>query len=62
MNSDLRVTERISKETPLMVRKETCANCKGNRVVEVKPVTPGKASHIRCPHCGGTGYKVRLTR
>jgi len=42
-----------------MVRKETCPNCKGNRYLEVKAPT-GKQAHVRCPHCGGTGYKVRV--
>jgi DnaJ-class molecular chaperone len=44
-----------------MVRKETCPNCKGNRYIVVTAPT-GKDSHVRCPHCGGTGYKVRVVR
>jgi excinuclease UvrABC ATPase subunit len=42
-----------------VVRKETCGNCKGNRVIRVE-APKGKPGHIRCPHCGGTGYKVRV--
>ena len=44
-----------------MVHKETCPNCKGNRYIVVVAPT-GKNSHVRCPHCGGTGYKVRVVR
>jgi len=45
----------------IMVRKETCPNCKGNRYIQVKAAPTGKQSHVRCPHCGGTGYKVRIS-
>jgi DnaJ-class molecular chaperone len=44
-----------------MVRKETCSHCKGNRHVRVVK-TDGKDSWVKCPSCGGQGYKVRLER
>lgn len=47
-----------------MVYKETCSHCKGNRYIEIKSPPPSPAGngkgHVRCPHCGGTGYKVRV--
>jgi DnaJ-class molecular chaperone len=44
-----------------MVRKETCPECKGNRWVTVKD-TAGANLHKKCPHCGGQGFKIKLTR
>lgn len=42
-----------------MVKKETCAACKGNKVVRVeKP--EGNSDYRECPHCNGNGYKVRV--
>jgi len=44
-----------------MVTKETCPACKGNRWVTVKD-SGGRDLHKKCPHCGGQGFKVKLTR
>lgn len=44
-----------------MVHKEPCPQCKGNRYVAVTKVTH-KDSWIKCPSCGGQGYKIRLTK
>lgn len=47
------------EEATSVVRKETCTNCKGNRYIAIKAPT-GRPGHIKCPHCGGAGYKVRI--
>ena len=43
-----------------MVLKETCPSCKGNKRIDVKK-SDGRSKSIRCPHCAGEGYRVRLT-
>lgn len=43
-----------------MVRKETCSNCKGNKVVHVT-TSDGRTKHAQCPSCGGNGYQVRIS-
>jgi len=43
-----------------MVRKETCPNCKGNKIVSVT-TTDGRHKSTQCPSCGGNGYQVRVT-
>jgi excinuclease UvrABC ATPase subunit len=45
----------------LMVRKETCPACKGNRWLTVKD-TSGRDVHRKCPTCGGQGYKISVQR
>lgn len=42
-----------------MVRKEICPACKGNRYIEIT-ASNGKRGARKCPHCAGTGYKIRL--
>jgi predicted Zn finger-like uncharacterized protein len=42
-----------------MVRKEPCPLCKGNRYITVVK-TAGNNGHVKCPNCGGQGYKVRI--
>lgn len=49
----------VPQEAIHVVRKETCPNCKGNRYIEIAPTKGGK-SLVRCPHCGGVGYCVRM--
>jgi len=44
-----------------MVKKETCAACKGNRYVTVK-ATGGQNVNKKCPACGGNGFTVSLQR
>lgn len=56
-----RCTEVSVGEAIKMVRKQTCPHCKGDRYVKVLTKT-GSVSHIRCPHCGGTGFQVTIVR
>ena len=42
-----------------MVRKELCPQCRGYRYISVVK-TSGSNAHIKCPCCGGLGYKVRV--
>jgi len=43
-----------------MVHKETCPKCKGNRYIEVVKAS-GDSGHVKCPTCGGQGFKVRVS-
>lgn len=43
-----------------MVRKETCAVCRGNKFVEIERKL-GAKDWRRCHGCNGTGYTVRVT-
>ncbi len=43
-----------------MVRKETCPQCNGNKLVPVT-TTDGRSKNTACPSCGGNGYRVRVT-
>ncbi len=43
-----------------MVRREICPQCKGNRFITVTR-SPQKDAWIKCPSCGGQGYRVRLS-
>ncbi len=52
---------RDPEEMVLMVHKEPCPTCKGNRYVTVQS-TAGQQVHKKCPTCGGNGYTVRLQR
>lgn len=45
-----------------MVSRETCPHCKGNRYVSVEKSPKDTGRWIKCPTCGGQGYKVRLTK
>jgi uncharacterized Zn finger protein len=42
-----------------MVRREPCPNCKGNRHIAIVKAD-GKDGWVKCPSCGGQGYRVRL--
>lgn len=42
-----------------MVRKEECPQCKGDKLIAIV-LTSGKDAWVKCPSCGGNGYKVRL--
>ncbi|MEA5074870.1 MAG: hypothetical protein VB139_00795 [Coriobacteriia bacterium] len=44
----------------MMVRKETCPVCRGNRVITVEP-RPGIKEWRPCNGCNGTGYLVRIS-
>jgi DnaJ-class molecular chaperone len=43
-----------------MVQKEQCPSCKGNKFIRVT-TTDGREKNTPCPHCGGNGYRVRIT-
>lgn len=47
------------KEAIVMVRKEECPQCKGDKLIAIV-LTSGKDAWVKCPSCGGNGYKVRL--
>jgi DnaJ-class molecular chaperone len=42
-----------------MVTRETCPQCKGNKVVYIERPT-GASEWRQCPACNGTGFKVRI--
>ncbi len=42
-----------------MVRKELCPQCRGYRYISVVKAS-GSDGHVKCPCCGGLGYKVRV--
>ncbi len=42
-----------------MVRKVTCDQCKGNKLVSVK-TSDGRDKYIPCPSCGGEGYRIEV--
>ncbi len=44
-----------------MVRKEVCANCKGNKFVPVA-CSSGSKKIMKCPSCNGQGYKIGIVR
>lgn len=48
----------IVREMSGMVRRETCSQCKGDRHVPIVK-SDGENAWIKCPSCGGQGYKIR---
>jgi len=42
-----------------MVRKEQCPQCKGNKMIALNKQSD-KGAWVKCPSCGGQGFKIRL--
>lgn len=55
------VIEKPTAEVITVVHKDTCPQCKGNRFISVVK-SPNKETWVKCPACGGQGFKIRVSR
>lgn len=61
MKMPMKPVEDPTAEVITVVRKETCPHCKGNRFIAVTKA-PNKDAWVKCPSCGGQGFRIRVTR
>lgn len=57
----IKSTDEPTAEVTTVVHKQTCPQCKGNRVIMVKGPKE-KPVAVKCPSCGGQGYKISISR